>query len=449
MFRLLLKNFLASKVVLIGLAILLITGGIGIYIGHRHLQKAEAAAAKTIHSQQAHIKRNVQFFNKEIGLLLYYLKFAYINKAPQLNGISIGQRDVNSSIQFVTIRNLESQKYDTDLYNPANLLTGNLDLGFVFIYLFPLFIIAITYNLLSEEKEGGTWKLLAVQSRQPVRVLLQKLVVRALVIFVAFTLLLSAAILVLSIPANAALAAVAVLLTLYFLFWFAACFWIVSWQKKSGTNAASLLSIWVLLTIVAPAAINNYLSVRYPVPEALATAIANREGFHEKWDLPKGPTMDQFYAHYPQFRQYTLPNKSFSWLWYYAMQQAGDDDAQPQVAALKQKLQQRETATALLASFFPTLHTQLQLNALAGSGLQNHLQFMDSTVAFHERKRLLFYPKIFSEAAVKEEEWNNIEAAYFNEKIQPEWAAVFLPLLMAFGLMVLLTVIQVRKGLGF
>ena len=183
MFLLSFKNFLSSRIVVIGLLIVMFAGLVSIYIGRQHVVKQQNSIAKSIHFQQEHIQRNVKFFDKDMGLLLYYLRFCYINNATGLNGLSIGQRDVNNSIQNVTIRNLESQKYDTDLFNPSNLLAGNLDFGFVLIFLFPLFIIAVTYNLLSEEKEGGTWKLISVQSDAPFKVLRQKFYVRAIVIY--------------------------------------------------------------------------------------------------------------------------------------------------------------------------------------------------------------------------------------------------------------------------
>ncbi len=81
-----------------------------------------------------------------------------------------------------------------------------------------------------------------------------------------------------------------------------------------------LLSVWIFLIIILPAAVNNYVVNKYPVPEALETTVKQRKGYHEKWDLDKKSTMDRFYAHYPQFNEYTLPDKEFSWLWYYAMQ---------------------------------------------------------------------------------------------------------------------------------
>jgi ABC-2 type transport system permease protein len=448
MYFLLLKNFLVSRVVLIGLLIVLIAGLVGIYNGKRHLERLQSNIEQTAHFQEEHIDRNVAYFNKDMGLLLYYLRFAYVNEAGPLNGLSIGQRDVNNSLQFINIRNLEAEKYDADLYNPVNLLIGNLDFAFVLVFLFPLLIISVNYNLLSEEKEGGTWPLLWVQSRKPVGVLLQKLSIRAIVIYALLALLMVVAIPVLHLPLNSALAAVTGLCVLYLLFWFGVSFWVVSWKKSSAVNAVSLLTVWVLLTFILPAAVNNYITAKYPVPEALATTVEQREGYHAKWDMEKKPTMESFYAHYPQYRKYGFPNAPFSWLWYYAMQQAGDDEAKDEATELKEKLRLRTETSRSIAQFVPTLHTQLQLNALSRSDLDNHLRFLDSTERFHEGLRLHFYPKVFEAQEAKTVDWTQFQPAYFAETVTVSWIRSLLPLMLITVLLAVLCLVNFRRGSG-
>jgi ABC-2 type transport system permease protein len=159
MARLIFKNFIRSNGAIPGLLFLLCAGLVALYSGQQFLYKQRDNIDKTAHFQQESIERNVHFFNKEMGLLLYYLRFAFVNETPPIAALSIGQRDVNPSVQSVTIRNLENQKYDTDLVNPLHLALGNLDFSFVLIYFFPLVVIAFSYNLLSEEQERGTWPL--------------------------------------------------------------------------------------------------------------------------------------------------------------------------------------------------------------------------------------------------------------------------------------------------
>lgn len=445
MYSLILKQFIRSRAILVTLILILTMGVISIFIGRQYLIKEEQNIEEVTRQQAEHIQRNVQYYEDNIGGLLYYLRFAFINKPDRLSALSIGQRDINPGVQSVTIRNLEAQKYDTDLSNPANLLSGNLDLGFVIIYLFPLVIIAVTYNLLSEEKEGGTWRMVAVQSKSPWRFLLLKMSSRAIVIYGTLLVLLLIAILVLTLPFNSSLFAFFLLSVLYLLFWFALSFAVVSFQKNSSFNALMLLSIWVVLAIVLPAAANNYVAVKYPVPEALSTIIKQRDGYHQKWDVDRKVTMEKFYEHYPQFRKYGVPGGEFSYTWYYAMQQMGDDESIEDSKAMREKILQRESLSRKLSMAIPTMHTQLLFNDLASTGLQNHIRFLDQTTAFHEKMRLYFYPRIFENAPVKNENWNSFQPEYAVHPHVIPLVSLALPLLLLTGALSVLAFIRLRN----
>lgn len=440
MYSLIVKQFLRSKAVITTLILILVIGIVSIFIGKQFLLKEEQHIESVTQQQKEHIAKNVQHHQDNIGLLLYYVRFAFIAKPEKLSALSIGQRDINPGVQRVTIRNLEAQKYDTDLSNPANQLSGNLDLGFVIIYLFPLLIIAFTFNVLSEEEEHGTWRMVAVQSKSMLRFLLQKISVRALVIYGMLLLLLLCAIGILSLPLNQALLAFILLSMIYLLFWLSLSFVIISLKKSSSFNALTLLSIWVVLAILLPAAINNYVAGKYPVPEALSTLIKQRDGYHQKWDFEKKITMEKFYKHYPQFRQYTVSEEEFSYTWYYAMQQMGDDESMADSKAMREKIIQREVLSREFAMLVPTMHTQLLFNDLAGTSLGHHLQYLDQTTAFHEKLRLHFYPAIFTNAPVKNENWDDFKPEYAALHSNVSWTSLHLPVLLLTGLLI---------GIGF
>ncbi len=431
MTALLFKNFIRSKGMLAGLLALLVSGLVSLYIGGHFQHRYRENIAQTEHFQQETIDRYVKFENKEMGLLLYYLRFGLVNDMPALAGLAIGQRDVHPSVQNVTIRNLEEQKYNADLVNPMHQLLGNLDFSFVLIYFFPLIIIGLCYSLISEEKEEGTWSLVLTQAGHPAKVMAVKIGIRYASVMAVLAALLLTAKVCLGIPFEAAFAAFALLSVLYVSFWFALSWWVVSLHRASSQNALMLLTAWVLLTIVVPVATNAYVINRYPVPEAFATVVENRDGYHTKWDVPKSATLDKFYAHYPQFQKFKHPEGyEFSWLWYYAMQQMGDDAAARQAADLKAKLRQRDALSAAIGLFFPSIHTQLSFNDLAQSGLKNQLQFMEAIEQFHERKRLYFYPKIFGDAPVLKENWQNFPVEYFSVKTTVNWLTLTGPLLL-------------------
>ena len=434
MYLLIAKQFIRSKVVQLSLLLLLALGIMSVLIGKQFLQKQERTLANVTQHQQAHIARNVEL-HREIGLLLYYLRFTLIDQPDRIAGLSIGQRDVNPSVQSVTIRTLEAQLHDTDLNNPSNLQSGNLDLGFVIIYLLPLVVIAFLFNLLSEEKEAGTWRLIAVQSNSTLRFLWMKLSVRMLLTYCMLGGILFFAYLVLSLPVNRQLIAFITVAILYTAFWFAFCFWVISFQRNSSFNALTLLSAWVILAVLLPASVNNYVANLYPVPESLAAMVKQREGYHEKWDMDKKTTMDKFYTHYPQFKKYGVPQETFTWTWYYAMQQMGDDESLKERMAMRAKIKQRENASRWLATAIPTMHTQLLFNDIARTSLSSHLQLLDQTTEFHERLRLYFYPKIFENAPVKSEDWKKFKPEYTRAENNINIMFALLPLfLLTFGL---------------
>lgn len=67
----------------------------------------------------------------------------------------------------VTTDAKETMLAASEIENPHRLLTGRFDLAFVLIYLYPLLILALAYNLLSIENEQGT---LVLTLSQPVSV---------------------------------------------------------------------------------------------------------------------------------------------------------------------------------------------------------------------------------------------------------------------------------------
>ena len=282
MYTLLIKHFLRTKTVLLAFGILLILGVLSIGTGKQFLNQKQAAITKTIEQQKKHIQTQTHLHKDDLGLLLYYLKFSFINDLNPLSGVSIGQSDLNSHIQNITILNLEGQKYDTDLINPMRLHVGNLDLSFLIIFLFPLIIIALNFNILSEETENGTWKIIAIQSKSPLKFLLKKLSIRVFFVFIILAAIFLLSKIILDIDLSTKFLQIITLSYLYLLFWFALCFSIILLRKSSNTNAILLLTTWFVLVIFLPALINNYVANKFPINEAFTMTIKQRDEYHKK-----------------------------------------------------------------------------------------------------------------------------------------------------------------------
>lgn len=414
------KLFFRSSSSWIGIFVLLITGFAGLYFGKTFIARQEAVIEKAAILQKKNTFKNIEHFGDDIGLLFFHNKFTLANAPDNWAAFANGQRDINPYLISVTMLGLEGQLYDTDINNPVSLLLGNMDLSFVFIFLFPLVIIAFTYNLLSEQKESGIWSLLRAQTNQSFQVIWQKFLVRVAVIFSVALLLLLAAMFYLALPQDVTFLSVTVLILLYLSFWFAVSFFFISLGKSSNFNASALIAVWVLLCIVIPASFNLFLTRKYPVPEALQNVINQREGYHEKWDMAKDVTMKPFFKHYPQLKKYPFPEKkTFSWYWYYAMQQMGDDQALASRLAIEKKLASRQDFTDIFTFFLPTIQTQLGLNKMAGSDLATHLEFQQAVRKYHEQIRLHFYPAIFLNRDVNDTDIKDYKLEKYNRQQIP------------------------------
>jgi ABC-2 type transport system permease protein len=440
------KLFFRSRSSWIGIVVLLLTGFAGLYFGKTFIANQESVIEKAAVLQKKNTEHHVEHFGKDIGLVFFHNKFSMANSPDQWAAFSNGQRDVNPYLISVTMLALEGQLYDTEIANPVSMLLGNMDLSFVFIFLFPLVIIAFTYNLISEQKENGVWSILKSQTNRLFAVIWQKFVVSIITIFAVALLLLIAGVIYLQLPVDIRLTAVFALVFLYLIFWFAASYFIISLGKSSNYNASALVALWVLMCIVIPASLNLILSQKYPVPEALQNVINQREGYHEKWDMPKENTMKPFFEHYPQLKKYPFPeDQTFSWFWYYGMQQMGDDQALESRMAIDKKLTARQRFTNVVAMFVPSIQTQLGVNELAGSDLQTHLEFQQAVRRYHEQIRLHFYPSIFLNKSIESTNINTIELQKFVPKQIFAWERMLTILLVSTTLF-LLAISNFRKG---
>ena len=92
-------------------------------------------------------------------------RYAMARPGP-LAALAVGQGDLYPYYFKMTNRSKQTFINNDEIENPTNLLAGRFDLGFVTVFLFPLLILAMSYNLISAEREQGT---LAMALAQPVR----------------------------------------------------------------------------------------------------------------------------------------------------------------------------------------------------------------------------------------------------------------------------------------
>ena len=206
--------------------------------------------------------------------------------AHPLGPIATGQSDLFPSYARVSMLSRETLLAAEELENPANLLAGRFDLAFVIAVLYPLLVIALAYNVLSGEREGGTLRLLRAQPIALRAVLLGKAAARAGVLTLAaivlvFTGAMGSGI---SLAAPGALGGLVSLLALvlgYGLFWFALALAVNSGSRPSATNALWLVGAWLLAVVLVPSLLAAAVSAWAPAPSRVELVQARRQALRD------------------------------------------------------------------------------------------------------------------------------------------------------------------------
>lgn len=394
-------NFRADKGLVILTTLTMLAGIYGIYYGTTEIQRQR----ENITGLQVLEEHNVEELKvkypgeTDAGDIAYYHPTFAVHKPTSWASLSMGQRDVNPYYLKLRLLGLQAQLYDSENVNPQKVLTGNFDLAFVLVYLFPLLIIALCFNILSAEKEQGTLPLLLSQPISLPLAVGAKLSFR-LILVAGMALLLSLiAMLWAQVQPDSRLLLWLCVVLLYCLFWFGVAFLVAALQKNSAFNAVTLLGVWLLLTIIIPSLLNVYVSIIQPVPQGMELTIKQREEVNAGWDKPKEETLNNFFARYPEWTDTTTIKERFVWRWYYAMHEVGDMSVEDLARDYKAGLQQRQELVNSLNVLSVPVTVQGIFNAMAATDLPAHLAFLQSAEDYHASLKDFFYPFLFNQVA--------------------------------------------------
>jgi ABC-2 type transport system permease protein len=339
------------------------------------------------------------------GDQLYYLFFHTAHEPSRWAPVSLGQRDLQPFNLKIRLLALQGQIYDSEIGNPLLAALGAFDLAFVLVFIVPLFVIGLTHNVWSAEREHGTWVLVRSQPVSAVTLLILKLAVRSGAVLLPVLVTLGLTAWTLRLPPDSRMLAVVLLVTAYVALWTGAVLLVNAVRRSSDFNFVALLTLWIFWCILGPAVVNAVASLRYPLSEGLELTVRARQGYHRAWDIPVQETMSRFYEHYPEWKGAPVPRDRYSNAWYYAMQQRGDDEAAPAVAAYHDGLVQRLTWTQRVSVLFPPAVFQTALNAIARTDLDSHLAYLRSVGEYHEALKRYFLPVAFNGTAVAKIDW--------------------------------------------
>lgn len=287
----------------------------------------------------------------------------------------------------------------SDLSNPVQLLFGSFDLSFVCIYLLPLLVLAFSYNLLSSEKESGVLRLTISQPISLYRWLFGKLWLRFLVLTVIITVSILLTLLLFGVPLASNTASVSKLLlsvVAYTFFWFLVSFIINLSGKTSGSNAVTLVAVWVVLVLLVPSVISQTANSFYPVPSRTIMIhqyrVAKAEAEKEADKL-----LISYYRDHPELapKDTTQQNQYSWWLGYFASNEVVNKSVQPIVNDYNEALEKQQAWVNNLRFLSPAILLQDTFNDLAGTSSAHYTDFRNQVIGFADTWRNYFIPRMF------------------------------------------------------
>lgn len=343
--------------------------------------------------------RDPAFAGRNIGQ-----RYAIMPPAP-LAALSIGQSDLYPYYFRITTRSKQAFINADEIENPNNLLAGRFDLAFVIVYLYPLLILVLSYNLLSAEKENGQ---LAMVGAQPVSlrtIVLGKIALRAGVILalsIGFSLI---GILLSNTGFSSGssnssevvlrLGLWVVVVTAYGAFWFAVAVAINALGKSSATNAVVLSGMWLLFVLIVPSLVNLTATTFYPVPSRVELINAIRDASNEA-TAEGSNLLSKYYEDHPELIAEAKNQDPTGFAFrFYATQEKVDRSIEPVLRRFDEQLIRQQTLVDRARFLSPAIVTQEALNDIAGTSGSRYRHFLEQVNSYHESWKSFFVPKVF------------------------------------------------------
>jgi ABC-2 type transport system permease protein len=329
-------------------------------------------------------------------------RFALLPPEP-LAVLSIGQSDLRPSYVQVSLQPIQTVLSRDEIENPQTLLVGRFDFAFVLVYLFPLVIIALSYQLLSAERENGTLSLLLSQPIALGTLLTGKVLARLLLLLSVVGGMVAIASLVGGIDlagaeTSARLLLAGVVIIAYGLFWFALAVVINLLRSGSAANALALLAAWLALVIVVPATVNVVAARLYPAPSRMELVQAIRRG-SDAAEAKAAQLLAEYFRDHPDMVPGGAnPNMSEFYSRTIAVQTEAEASAAPIIERFATQMAAQRRLVDRFQYLSPAVLTRTALNDLAGSGDARYQDFVRQIEAYHARWRDFFVARIMRQS---------------------------------------------------
>ena len=237
---------------------------------------------------------------------LLYAPIYTIKKSSPLLPLGLGQSEQYGYYKEVTIW---SSTYDNDMVeeiaNPERLVNGNIDFSFLVIYLLPLLLIVLTYNIGGLEKDAHFERLVKIQFGSLSKWLgFRFSFYVTIVMLTVVTFILGVAYINSGLPLwTSSLGGLLLLSVGYILFFSTLFFGVLIYSSGSRSNAFNMIGIWLLLCLIIPGSTHQYVSTKVPVNYMTDFLDVNRKEAYATYSLPTEALSKRLFDMYPKIME--------------------------------------------------------------------------------------------------------------------------------------------------
>ncbi len=333
-------------------------------------------------------------------------RVAALEPAP-LALAAVGESDLFPPVLRVTSASKDSFLFVDEIDNPANLLSGSIDLTFVIVFVYPLVILSLCYNLLAGEREQGALAMTLASARRPGAVLAGKLVARALAPIAATLAAVAIGIALFAGPVELATDSfldLEIIILLYGLFWVALAAAVDGLGKSSGFNALALVGAWVVVTLLAPAGINSLAGFVHPAPSRIEMTLAARAATTDA-DKARDAALARYLEEHPDEKRGGAGERSLRRL---ATQEAAFKRVESVIEQHETQNDRKRILTDRLGFLSPSLLTYRALASIAGTDEARYRRFYEAIKYFHDEWRDFFLPRARAGAQLTAKDYDDL-----------------------------------------
>ncbi len=317
---------------------------------------------------------------------------------PALGGLALSVRQfdlLNPEIRILTRSRYNDGRNSDALFNPLLRELGLPDFATVLVLLLPLTLIGLSYGLVHEDRERGSWRLVCAQMAKPWRLVFAALAIRwlAVVLLAGF-----ASVLAFGLDAgsdvNSLLDWLAIL-TSFSLVWLALIALMILLPISSAAAGLGMLAIWLISTFAIPAGLSWAANLQHPMPSRLTAIVAGRS-IDAEVNQQRDTLLRDWYQQHPAIK---MPSD-----WSSVPRQVMGLPAN-QIQNQKVRPLQRQFDAVRQAQFefmqrygflSPALSLVLSADQLAGIDAPRYAGFIDLVNQFEDQWREYFVPHLMA-----------------------------------------------------